>query len=182
MAQSRPISQRRGADYRSGADQRTGADFGLGSNHGQRIDGDTRFESGGGMDARIRGAAGRFEQRGRPQRRRKEGARDCDKSAIRLRRDQHGERLRSLRRKARRSEADAGARRRQRIEIFLIVEKGDVARPSSIERRNVTNAPIERRVRPRRGAGELGDLFDRQRVVGGEEIRHGFGPGKERGA
>src|SRR5580692_7079941 len=100
------------------------------------------------MDAGIRRAASRLEQRRWPQRRGKKRARDGDESAIWLGRDQHREPLRRLRRETRSREADAGPRRRERIEIFLIVEKSDVGRLRAIERRDVTNAPVQRSVRP----------------------------------
>ena len=90
------------------------------------------------------------------------GARNHHEGAVGLGRDQHGKLVGRLRGKARRREADAGAGRREPIEIFRIVEKRDVGRARA----------IERRIRPRLGAGELDDLLDRQIAVGWEEIRH----------
>jgi hypothetical protein len=100
------------------------------------------------------------------------GARDHNEGAVRLGRDQHGKLVGRLRGKARRRQADAGAGRRERIEIFRIVEKRDVGRPRAIKRRDIADAPVERRMRPRLGAGELDDFLDRQLAVGWEEIRH----------
>jgi hypothetical protein len=51
-------------------------------------------------------------------------------------RDQHGKLVRRLRGKARRRHADVGAGRRERIEIFRIVEKRDVGRARAIKRRD----------------------------------------------
>src|SRR5271167_4063315 len=62
--------------------------------------------------------------------------------------------------------------RRERIEIFRIVEKANVGRPRAIKRRNIADAPVEWRPRPRLGAGEPDDLLDRQLAVGWEEMRH----------
>ena len=52
----------------------------------------------------------------------------ASEGAVELGRDQHGKLVGRLRGKARRREADAGAGRRERIEIFRIVEKRDVGR------------------------------------------------------
>ena len=44
--------------------------------------------------------------------------------------------------------------------------------PRAIKRRNIADAPVEWRLRPRLGAGEPDDLLDRQLAVGWEEMRH----------
>ena len=101
-----------------------------------------------------------------------ERARDCNEGAIRFGRDQQRKRIGRLCGKALRRQAGAGARRRERIEIFRIVEKANVGRPRAIKRRNIADAPVERRIRSRLGAGEPDDLLDRQLAVGWEEMRH----------
>ena len=60
----------------------------------------------------------------------------ASEGAVGLGRDHHGKLVGRLRGKARRRQADAGAGRRERIEIFRIVEKRDVGRPSAIKRRD----------------------------------------------
>ena len=171
-----------GSDHRAGCDQCPRADFSAGSDHRQRIDGDARLQPRGRMHPRIGRAAGRAEQRGRPQRRRKQRTRHRDEGAVRLRHHQHGEPFRRPRGKARRQQASAGARHGERVEIFRVVEKRDVGRPRPIKRRNVADAPVERRAGPRLGAGERDDLSDRQLAVGWKEIRHRLGPGADREA
>src|SRR6185312_2561064 len=88
-------------------------------------------------------------------------------------RHQHGKRGRRRRLELRRQETSPGARCREFAEVFAIVEEGQVAGAGGVKRRNVADAPVQRRVSSRLGAREAGDVVDRQFTAWRKEIRHG---------
>ena len=169
------------ADDGAGGDQRARPDLGARSDDGERIDRDAGFQPRGGMHARALGAAARLEQRRWPQRARKQRARDGDKGPIRFRRHQHRQPLRRRRRETRRQQARAGARRIEGITIFGIVEKRDIGGSGRVERREISDAPVERRSGPRLRARERDDFGNRQLALDRKKVRHRPGLDSERG-
>ena len=122
-------------DDGAGGDARARAYLGLGADDRARLDGDTRFQAGAGVDmsgirwgasSRLRGARFRIEERER-----------FRIGAVGLRRQQHRRCGGSARGVLGLDEAGAGPGLRELRQIFRIVEKGDIGGAGRIERADV---------------------------------------------
>jgi len=74
-------------------------------------------------------------------------------------------------RKAFGGKAGRGIGRSSLLGIFAAVEKGQVVRPGTIERRDAADPPVGVGAAPRRGPGEGRDLAYREPRPGLEEMR-----------
>ncbi len=142
----------------AGADQRTPADLGPWSDDGAWVDGHAALDARRRMDEGVRRHAARLEQRGRSRRVRKKPPRNLDEGMIGVAHEQHADVVRYAACEAFDGQTSTGAGRRELIDVFGLVEEGEITGTGTIERRYAGDAPVELSGAMRLGRHEPGDL------------------------